>query len=167
MLPVPGSIEKYFRENILQISRVLAVLISRLCTADSATLVVFRGSLLLYQGLYSACGILLCFKYFRDMYCGYCQVLAVFRPVGTASTGTASAASTRSSTKILSKSAVYWEYEVYSDHLPVHRGFDNFIRILLPTAFTVHGWSHQGELKLIIFGGRTRVRKSTGSISRV
>ena len=30
------------------------------------------------------------FKYFRDLYFGYCQVLAVFRPVGTASTGTAS-----------------------------------------------------------------------------
>ena len=117
MLPVPGSIEKYFRENILQISRVLAVLISRLCTADSATLVVFRGSLLLYQGLYSACGILLCFKYFRDMYCGYCQVLAVFRPVGTASTGTASSASTRSSTKLLSICVVNGECKVYFDHL--------------------------------------------------
>ena len=51
MLPVHGSIEKYFREKILQIPRVLAVLISRLCTADSAILVVFRGSLLLYYTL--------------------------------------------------------------------------------------------------------------------
>ena len=58
--------------------------------------------------------MLLYFKYFGDLYCGYCQVLAVFRPVvtvtattGTATTGTAS---TRSSTKILSISAAYWEY---------------------------------------------------------
>ena len=48
MLPVPGSIEKYFRQKILRRPRVLAVLISRLCTADSAILVVFQGSLLLY-----------------------------------------------------------------------------------------------------------------------
>ena len=110
MLPVPGSIEKYFREKILQIPRVLAVLISRLCTADGAIPVVFRGSLLLHYQVYSAYGILLYFKYLRDLYCRYCQVLAVFRPVGTASTGTASTASTRISTKILSICAVYWEY---------------------------------------------------------
>ena len=93
MLPVHGSIEKYFREKILQIPRVLAVLISRLCTADSAILVVFRSSLLLYYTRYSACGIRLYFKYLGDLYCGYCQVLAVFRPVVTANTGTASTAS--------------------------------------------------------------------------
>ena len=86
--------------------------------------------------LYSACGILLNFKYFRDLYCGYFQVLAVFRPVGTASTDTASTASTRSSTKLLSICAVYWEYEGYFDHISVHRRFNNFIRILLQTAFT-------------------------------
>ena len=97
------------------------------------------------------------FKYFRDLYYGYCQVLAVFRPVGTASDGTASAASTRSSTQILSICAAYWEYEVYFDHLSVHRGFDNFIRLFLQTAFTVHGWSHEWELKQITFGGGTRV----------
>ena len=51
MLPVPRSIEKYFREKILQIPRALAVLISILCTADSAILVVFRDSLLLYYTL--------------------------------------------------------------------------------------------------------------------
>ena len=78
--------------------------------------------------------------YFRDLYCGYCQVLAVFRPAGTASTGTASTASTRSSTKILVMCAVYWEYEVYLEHLSVHRCFDNFIRNLLQTAFTVYRW---------------------------
>ena len=37
------------------------------------------------------------------------RVLAVFHPVGTASTGTASTASTRGSTKVLPISAVYWE----------------------------------------------------------
>ena len=95
--------------------------------------------------------------YFRDLYCGYCQVLAVFRPAGTASTGTASTASTRSSTKILVMCAVYWEYEVYSDHLSVHRRFDNFILILLQTAFTVHGWSHECELMQIAFGEGTGI----------
>ena len=90
---------KYFRGKILQISRVLAVLtsISRLCAADSTrSISEFTNTV-----LYSACGILLC---------GYCQVLAAFRPVGTSSTGTASTASTRSSTKIVSICAVYWEY---------------------------------------------------------
>ena len=100
-----------------------------------------------------AYGILLYFKYFRDLYCGYCQVLAVFRPVVTASTGTASIANTRSSKKILSASVVRWEYEVYSDHISVHRRFDHFIRILLETAITVDGWSHEWELKQITFGG--------------
>ena len=45
------------------------------------------------------------------------RILAVFRPVGAAGTGTASTASTRSSTTILSMRPVYWEYEVYFDHL--------------------------------------------------
>ena len=129
MLPVPGSIEKYFREKILQIPRVFALLISRLCTADSAILVVFRG--FTTTALYSACGILLYLKYLRDLHCGYCQVLAVFRPVGAAGTGAAGTASTRSSTKILSIFAVYWEYGVYFGHLSVHRRFDNLIGILL------------------------------------
>ena len=53
--------------------------------------------------------------------------------------------------------AIYWEYEVYFDHLSVHRCFDNFIRILLQIAFTVHEWSHEWELKQITFGGGTRV----------
>ena len=116
-------------------------------TADSAILVVFRGSLLLYYTLL----VEYCCtpKYFVDLYCGYCQLLAVFRPVGTASTGTASTASTHS-TKILSICAVCWEYEVYFDHLFVHHRFDNLIRILLQTAFTVHEWSHEWELKQII-----------------
>ena len=39
----------------------------------------------------------------------------------------------------------------------MHRRFDNFIRILLQTAFTVHGWSHEWELKKITFGEGTRV----------
>ena len=39
----------------------------------------------------------------------------------------------------------------------MHRRFDNFIRILLQTAFTVDGWSHEWELKQISFGGETRV----------
>ena len=52
MLPVPGSIANYFREEILQIPRVLAVLISRLGTTDSAIVLVFRRSLqLLYYTL--------------------------------------------------------------------------------------------------------------------
>ena len=145
MLPVPGSIEKYFREKILQIPRVLAVLILRLCTACSAIPVVFRGSLLLhYTLLVEYCSTS---KHLRDLYCGYCQVLAVFRPVGTASTGTASTASTRSSAKILSICVVYWKYEVHFYQLSVHRRFDNSIRILLQTAFPVHGWSHEWELK--------------------
>ena len=48
---------------------------------------------------------------------------------------------------------VYWEYEVYFDHLSVHRRFDNFMRILSQTALTIHGWSHEWELKQITFGG--------------
>ena len=52
MLPVPGSIANYFREEILQIPRVLAVLISRLGTTDSVIVLVFRRSLqLLYYTL--------------------------------------------------------------------------------------------------------------------
>ena len=51
MPPDNGSMEMYFREKILHIPRVPAVLISRLCTSDSAILVVFRGSLLLYYTL--------------------------------------------------------------------------------------------------------------------
>ena len=142
ILPVPGSIKKYLREKMLQRPRVLAVLISRLCTADSAILVVFRGS------LYSACVTSLYIKHVWGLYCGYCEVLAVFSPVGAAST-----ANTRSSTKILSLCRVYWEYEVYFDHLSVHRRFDNFMRILSQTALTIHGWSHEWELKQITFGG--------------
>ena len=88
--------------------------------------------------------------------------LAVFRPVVTASTGTGSTgavrtASTRSTNKIISISAVYWEYGAYSDHLSVYRRFDNIIRILLQTAFIVGGWSHEWELKQITFGRGTRV----------
>ena len=83
----------------------------------------------------------------------YLRVLAVFRPVVTAITGAESTASTRSSTKILSICAVYWKYSVYFDHLSVHRRFDNFIRILLQTAFTIHGWSYEWELKQSTFGG--------------
>ena len=152
-LPVSARIEKYFREKTLRILRVPSVLISRLCTAAGAILVVFRVQ---YTVLYSACGILLYLQYFGDVYCGYCQMLAVFRPVRTASAGTASTASTRSKTKILSICAVYWGYEVYFDHLFVNRRFDNFIRFLLKTSFTVHGWSHGWELKQITFGGGTR-----------
>ena len=84
--------------------------------------------------------------------------LAVFRPVVTASTGTGSTgavrtASTRSTNKIISISAVYWEYGAYSDHLSVHRRFDNIIRILLQTAFIVDAWSHEWVLRQITFGG--------------
>ena len=68
-----------------------------------------------------------------------------------------STASTRSTNKIISISAVYWEYGAYSDHLSVYRRFDNIIRILLQTAFIVGGWSHEWELKQITFGGGTRV----------
>ena len=81
------------------------------------------------------------------MHCGYCQILAVLRPVSAASAGTASTASARSSSKIRSISAAYWEYETDFNHLSVHHRFDNFIRILLQTALTVHGWSHKWELK--------------------
>ena len=90
------------------------------------------------------------------------RVLAVFHPVGTASTGTGSTgavttASTRSTNKIISISAVYWEYGAYSDHLSVYRRFDNIIRILLQTAFIVGGWSHEWELKQNTFSGGTRI----------
>ena len=40
----------------------------------------------------------------------------------------------------------------------MHRRFDNFIHILLQTTFTVHGWSHEWELKQITFEGGTRVQ---------
>ena len=87
----------------------------------SAILVVFRGSLILYYTLLveycctsSISGICTAGT---AKYCGYYQVLAVFRPVGAGSTGAASTASTRGSTKILSIFAVYWEYEVYFGHL--------------------------------------------------
>ena len=89
--------------------------------------------------IYSAGGILLYLVNLRDLCCGYCQILEVFRPVGTTSAGTESTASTRSSTKMLSICAVYWEYEPYFDHPSVHRRFDYFIHILLQTAFTFHG----------------------------
>ena len=91
------------------------------------------------------------------MHCGYCQILVVLRPVGTASAGTASTASARSSSKIRSISTAYWEYEIYFNHLSVHHRFDNFIRILLQTALTVHGWSHEWELKQTTFGVGTRL----------
>ena len=148
MLPVHGSVE-FFSDKILQIPRVLAVLISRLGTADSASpsIAAFTTTV-----LYSARGIQLYFKHFGDLSCGYRQVLPVFRPVVTASTGAACIASTRSSTKILSISAVYWEYEAYSEHLSVYCRFDNFIRILLQTSSIVDGWSHEWELKQTTFG---------------
>ena len=127
---------------------------------------VFWSSLLLhYYTLLAACGILPYFKYFRDQYCGFRQILAVFRPVGTACAGTASTSSTRSSTKIHSISAVYWKYEAYSDHLSVHRRFAHCIRILLQTAFIVDAWSHEWVLKQITFGGGNSSICSTGSIS--
>ena len=68
----------------------------------------------------------------------------------------------------------------------MHCRFHNSIRILLQTAFTVDGWSHEWELKHFTFGGGTRVLRvlavfrpvgiastgtrvlqSTGGISRV
>ena len=150
MPPVPGSIEKYFGEIILQIPRVLAVvLLSRLCTADSAILVLFRGSLLLYYTLWNTAVL----QVFQG------PVLRVLPSIGSISSGCYCEywSSTRRSTKTLSISAVYWEYEVYSDHLSVHRRFDNFILILLQTAFTVHGWSHECELMQIAFGEGTGI----------
>ena len=39
----------------------------------------------------------------------------------------------------------------------MHRRFDVVIRILLQTAFAVHGWSHEWKLKQISFGKGTRV----------
>ena len=46
--------------------------------------------------------------------------------------------------------------EVWSIFRP-YRRFDNYIDILLQTAFTVHGWSHDWGLKQITFGGGPRV----------
>ena len=88
MLPVTGSIEKYFREKIRQLPRVLAVLISRLCTADGATLVVFRGSLLhwlwntavlqVFQGsvlrVLPSTGSIPSGWYCEYWYCEYCEL---------------------------------------------------------------------------------------------
>ena len=68
---------------------------------------------------------------------------------------------------MLSICAVYREYQVFFDHLSVHRRFDQFIRILLQSAFTVHGWSHEGELNQISFGGETRVFTVLAVMSRV
>ena len=112
-----------------------------LCTAGSAILVVFRGS------------ILLCYTLLMEYCC-------TSRNSGTCTAGTK-----------------YWQYFVrlalrvlvlrvlrvlgvvskccqYPDHLSVHRRFDNFIRILLLTAFTVHGWSHEWELNKLLSGGK-------------
>ena len=143
----------YFREKIVQIPRVLAVLILRLCTADSAIPVVFRGSILLhYTLLVEYCCTS---KNLRDLYCGCCQVLAVFRPVGTAWTAPASTASTRSinGTKILAIFPVYGECEVYFDHLSsVHRRFDNLIRIYC-IQHTLYTDGPTNEMKQITFGG--------------
>ena len=98
-------------------------------------------------------------KYLRDLYCGYCQVLAVFRPVGTAWTAPASTASTRSNngTKVLSIFAVYGECEVYFDHLSVHRRVDNLIRIYCIQHSLYTDGPTNGRWSKLLSGEGTRV----------
>ena len=124
---------------MLQIPRVLAVLISRFCTAGSVILVVFWGSLILILMLYILLVEYCCIssisgictagtaKYLQYFVRLVLPVLAlrVLRVLGVVPTY-----------QVLSKCAVYWKYEVYFDHLSVHRRFDNSIHILLQTAFT-------------------------------
>ena len=97
-----------------------------LCLWNTAVHQVFQGSVL---RVLPTTGSISSGCYCEYWYCEYC-------------TDTTSTTSIRSSTTILSISAVYWE------HIFVHRIFDNLIRIFLQTAFTVLGRSHEWELEL-------------------
>ena len=150
-LPAPGSIEKYFREKILQIPRVLAVLISRLCTGGSAVLVLVPRSLLLYYTLLVE----------------YCCTWSISR-ICTADTAKYLQYFVRLVHRVLVLWVLWYLQNTFNMrsilgvwrffvHLSVHRRFDNFICILLQTSFTIHRWSHERYLKQVSLGGGTRV----------
>ena len=84
-------------------------------------------------------GIQLCFTCFRVLYCGYCQVLAVFWPLVL---------------RVLRVFGVpgvstHSHYALNTNYT-VHR-FDNLVPVFI--AEIIHGWPHEWELEKITFGG--------------
>ena len=146
------GVSKVFpRENTSDTARTRSTYFE-IVYCGSAILVVFRGSLILYYTLLveycctsSISGICTAgtakyWQYFVRL------VLRVLRVLG-----------------VVPKRFQYAQYAGSMKYIPdilstsIHPRFYNFIRILLQTAITFHGWSHEWELKQISFGGGTRV----------